>query len=133
MNLTWKVQIVGNWSETFDHIIDCQVLEIIVKLLALTNLNLILTLADLVTNLTKPSLDLDKSGPGVYTINKQTTTTTTKLFKGGDFEFLLSDCSKFQREDQFNAIIKQANPQYSPPPWQDEGGMGKKTTFAKIG
>ena len=29
MNLTWKVQIVGNWSETFDHVIDCQVLEII--------------------------------------------------------------------------------------------------------
>jgi len=84
-------------------------------------------------------LTLTKTGPGVDTIIKQTTTTTTtpphpttKLFKGGNLEFLLSDCSEFQREDQFNAIIKQANPHT--PHWQDEGGgMGKKTIFAKMG
>ena len=36
-------------------------------------------------------------------------------------EFLLSDCSEFQREDQFNAIIKQTNPPY-PPPGRFRGG-----------
>ena len=28
MNLTWKVQIVGNWSETVKNVIDCQVIEV---------------------------------------------------------------------------------------------------------
>ena len=37
--------------------------RIVVKLLALALTNLVL--ADMVTNLTKPSLNLDKSGPGL--------------------------------------------------------------------
>ena len=46
----------------------------IVKLLALALTNLVLELANLVNNLIKPSLNLDKSGPEVDTIIKQTTT-----------------------------------------------------------
>ena len=36
--------------------------------------------------------------------------TTTKLFKGGNLGFLNCDCSKFQRKDQFNTVVKQARP-----------------------
>ena len=66
----------------------------------------------------------------IDTIIKQTTTSnppTRKLFKGGNLEFLLSDCSEFQREDQFNAIIKQANPPYPhPPTGRMRGGVWAK-------
>ena len=61
-----------------------------------------LPLADLVTNLTKPSLNLDKSGPEVDTIIKQTTPPhhpTRQLLKGVNLACLLSDCSEFQREE----------------------------------
>ena len=65
------------------------VVNIIVKLLALALTNLVLDLAnlvinlenlaldELVTNLTKPSLDLDKFWARLDTIIKQTTTPTT--------------------------------------------------------
>merc|ERR1719282_1837631 len=85
-----------------------------------------LALANLVTNLTKPSLDLGKIWARSRHYN-QTGHPTTKLFKGGNLEFLLSDCSEFQMEDQFNAIIKQAKPPYPPPPpppWGRGGGGG---------
>ena len=84
----------------------------LVKLLALALTNLVpdlvnlvikwptLALANLVTHLTKPILDLDKIWARLDTIIKQTTpphpTTTRKLFKAGNLEVLLSDSSEFQ-------------------------------------
>ena len=55
-------------------------MEYIVKLLALVLTNLVtkwpnLALANLITNLTKPNLDLDKIWARLDTIIKQTTTT----------------------------------------------------------
>ena len=70
-----------------------------------------LALIDLVTNLTKPSLDLGKiwaRGRHYNQTGHHPTTTTSKLFKGGNLRLLHSDCSEFQRENQFNTVIKQA-------------------------
>ena len=64
--------------------------------------NLVTNLANLVTNLTKPSLDLGKIWARSRHYNQTDHPTTpphptTKLFKGGNLEFLLSDCSESQR------------------------------------
>ena len=72
------------------------------------------------------ALTLTKTGPGVDTIIKQTTTTTTtKLFKSENLEFLLSDCSESQR-GELDWHYNQTGP--PPPSSRKRGG---ETTFAK--
>ena len=75
-----------------------------------------IALIDLVTNLTKPSLDLGKIwARGRHYNQTDHPTTTTKLFKGGNLEFLLSDCSESQR-GELDWYYDQTGPPPPPPP-----------------
>ena len=74
---------------------------IFVKLLALALTNLVLDLVNLVTNLAKPRLCLDKIWARLETMIKQASPchcTTRQLLKAGNLEFLLSEGPEFHRD-----------------------------------